>query len=213
VQDYDEYNDDLRAAVASLPPEWRSQPMHLRQFIKSWARKRPTYFLQPIDSKATAALLGKTPEALRTARNRGLAPPGFVKIPGLGDYYQSRLSVLLWVADQLAADPKAERRFGYELWAIARILPAEWRAYRDNPEAFVRDWADKQPEILKAPVSNAVMARLLGKTPGALGEARRRGNGPRGFDDKTGTYPGIRYALQWVARQFEDAALGAPVAA
>ena len=109
AQDYD---DDLRFLAAALPLELKMAGDDLKQIIRRFAQLRPDYLSKPINNAECAALLGKTPAALRVARSRGYGPPGFTEIEGLGWVYPSRLHVLTWVAEQIehAALEPSERK-------------------------------------------------------------------------------------------------------
>lgn len=109
---YPIYDDDLRALAAALPPEFKASRDDMKGLQRRFALQRPDYYIQPISNAECAALLGKTPGALRVMRNRGNGPPGFTEIEGLGWVYPSRLHVLEWIADQIeqaALEPSRRR--------------------------------------------------------------------------------------------------------
>jgi len=100
--------DPLRLMAEALPPELRQDAETYRKVLTNYAKLAPDHMLGPISSADCAALLGKSPAALKTARARGQGPDGFAEIAGFGWCYPSRLHVLTWVADQMGipTEPK-----------------------------------------------------------------------------------------------------------
>jgi len=59
----------------------------------------PAYWDEPLTNAEAAAFLKMTPAALRTARSRGLGPPGWRTVPGVGGRYtEGRMGLLRWLS-------------------------------------------------------------------------------------------------------------------
>lgn len=175
----------------------------LTQKIEEMAQRHPLHLLAPATNAQIANLLEMAPAALASARKRGSAPPGYVRVGKVGRYYVSRHELLRWAADQVDAGCPKMRALAkrLDLSALARHYPFRHLGQRqliDYCEAFDRVWFD-------APMSGPAAAALFGKTPAALQQALQRdaelrvlrGNGPDGS-----WWPSPKTILTWFENQF-----------
>lgn len=97
-------DDNVKAFLNAIPPELRTDRHPLRDIHRNEVAKNPDKYFAVMTSAEVAAVLGVTPNALKTMRSRRGGPPGWGHIPGVGWRYRSRLEVYNWVASMYGSE-------------------------------------------------------------------------------------------------------------